>query len=71
MLNLLVYKFVVHALVYIGWTSSMAEMGTSWIRCLKFGGLTGSGADSESIFSNSVYLWQKLDNEQRIIMVTR
>jgi len=27
MLNSMVYKFVVHALVYIGWTSSMARDG--------------------------------------------
>jgi len=26
MLKLLVYKFVVHALAYIGWSSSMEEM---------------------------------------------
>jgi len=36
MLYLLVYKFVVHALVYIEWTSSMAEMGMG--RSLKFVG---------------------------------
>jgi len=40
MLNLLVYKLVVHALVYIERTSSMAEMdmGRNRNRSLKFRG---------------------------------